>query len=73
MYKVSVVTPLHNVELNVFEKAYQSMLSQTIGFDNIQWIVIAHNCEPHYLPALQHLFSQTISSNFCPTTPSRCC
>ena len=51
MYKVSVITPFHNVELNVFEKAYQSMKSQTIGFENIQWIVIAHNCEPHYLPA----------------------
>ncbi|GEM_PF-4992437 len=41
MYKVSVVTPFHNVELGVFEKAYQSMKSQTIGFENIQWIVIA--------------------------------
>jgi len=52
MYKVSVITPFHNVELNVFEKAYQSMKSQTIGFENIQWIVIAHNCEPHFLPAI---------------------
>ena len=52
MYKVSVITPFHNVELNIFEKAYQSMKSQTIGFENIQWIVIAHNCEPHYLPAI---------------------
>ena len=58
MYKVSVVTPLHNVELNIFEKAYQSMKSQTIGFENIQWIVIAHNCEPHYLPALQEMLGQ---------------
>lgn len=55
MYKVSVVTPFHNVELGIFEKAYQSMKSQTIGFENIQWIVIAHNCEPHYLPALQEM------------------
>ena len=52
MYKVSVITPFHNVELNIFEKAYQSMKSQTIGFENIQWIVIAHNCEPHFLPAI---------------------
>ena len=58
MYKVSVVTPFHNVELSVFEKAYQSMKSQTIGFENIQWIVIAHNCEPHYLPALQEMLGQ---------------
>ena len=58
MYKVSVVTPLHNVELNIFKKAYQSMKSQTIGFENIQWIVIAHNCEPHYLPALQEMLGK---------------
>ena len=58
MYKVSVVTPFHNVELGIFEKAYQSMKSQTIGFENIQWIVIAHNCEPHYLPALQEMLGK---------------
>ena len=58
MYKVSVVTPFHNVELGVFEKAYQSMKAQTIGFENIQWIVIAHNCEPHYLPALQEMLGR---------------
>ena len=58
MYKVSVVTPFHNVELGIFENAYQSMKSQTIGFENIQGIVIAHNCEPHYLPALQEMLGK---------------
>ena len=58
MYKVSVVTPFHNVEIGLFKKAYESMKSQSIGFENIQWIVIVHNCEPHYLPALQEMLGQ---------------
>ena len=66
MYKVSVVTPFHNVELGIFEKAYQSMKSQTIGFENIQWIVIAHNCEPHYLPVIK----QQVRKNGSNTTSS---
>ena len=58
MYKISVITPFHNVELSVFKKAYESMKSQTIGFENIEWIVIAHNCEPQYFPALQEMLGR---------------
>ena len=42
-YRVSVVTPFHNVEMDVFRNACESMLSQTIGFENVEWIVVVHN------------------------------
>lgn len=56
MYKVSVVTPFHNVDMAMFQKAADSMRQQTIGFENVEWIIVAHNCEPHYLPQLQEMF-----------------
>jgi len=56
MYKLSVVTPFHNVDMGMFEKCAESMRSQTIGFENIEWIIVVHNCEPHYLPLLTEMF-----------------
>lgn len=56
MYKVSVVTPFHNVDMGMFEKCAQSMRDQTIGFENIEWIIVVHNCQPHYLPLLTEMF-----------------
>ena len=56
MYKVSVVTPFHNVDMAVFQKAADSMRQQTIGFENIEWVIVVHNCESHYLPQMQEMF-----------------
>lgn len=56
MYKVSVVTPFHNVDMGMFEKCVESMRCQTIGFENVEWIIVVHNCEPHYLPLLTEMF-----------------
>ena len=36
MYKVSVITPFHNVDMGMFEKCVESMRCQTIGFENIE-------------------------------------
>jgi glycosyltransferase involved in cell wall biosynthesis len=47
-YLVSVITPFHNVDMEMFKECCQSMLQQTIGFENVQWIVVAHNCQPQY-------------------------
>ena len=55
-YKISVITPFHNVEMSMFEKCANSMRAQTIGFENVQWIIVVHNCEPKYLPLLQEMF-----------------
>ncbi len=47
-YKVSVVTPFCNVDMNAFRKCAESVKRQTIGFENIQWIVVLHNTKPEY-------------------------
>ncbi len=44
-YQVSVVTPFHNLDMGIFQKCADSMRSQTIGFGNVKWIIVAHNCE----------------------------
>ena len=54
-YKISVVTPFHNVDMGMFRNAYTSVKNQTIGFENIQWIVVVHNCDQGYLEAVGEL------------------
>lgn len=39
MYKVSVVIPIHNMELYM-EEAIESVVNQSLGFDNIQVILV---------------------------------
>jgi len=56
MYKVSVVTPFHNVDIGMFQKCADSMRGQTLGFENIEWIIVVHNSKPHYLPLLTEMF-----------------
>jgi glycosyltransferase involved in cell wall biosynthesis len=56
-YKVSVVTPLHNVDMGMFRACAVSMRAQTIGFENIEWIIVAHNCDEGYQEQLTRMFS----------------
>lgn len=56
-YLVSVVTPFHNVDMKFFSECAAAMRRQTIGFGNIQWIVVLHNCTDAYLPQLQEMFA----------------
>jgi len=55
-YRISVITPFHNVDMRYFAKCAQSMYAQTIGFKNIEWVIVVHNCEPHCLPELKEMF-----------------
>ncbi len=48
-YLVSVVTPFHNTDMGLFKKGFMSLKKQTLGFDRIEWIVVVHNSEEHYL------------------------
>ena len=57
-YAISVITPFHNVDMRYFRRAVDSMLAQTIGFERIQWIVVLHNCEAKYRPALEELLGK---------------
>ena len=54
-YEISVITPFHNVDLRYFDKCVRSMLAQTIGFERIEWIIVMHNCEPSFEPAVREL------------------
>ena len=55
-YMVSVVTPFHNVDMDMFDRCAESLRKQTIGFENIQWIVVLHNCESDYKETLSEMF-----------------
>lgn len=42
-YWISVVTPGYNIDMDLFVKCFESLKSQTIGFDKIEWVVVSHN------------------------------
>jgi hypothetical protein len=42
--------------MGMFQKCAESMRCQTIGFENVEWIIVVHNCQPHYLPLLTEMF-----------------
>ena len=54
-YEISVIIPFHDVEMDVFEKGFASMRGQTLGFENIEWIVVIHNCAPRYQRSVHEL------------------
>lgn len=43
-YEISIITPVHKVRIDMFEQSFKSMKNQTYGFENIEWIVVLHNC-----------------------------
>ena len=58
MYEVSVITPFHNVNWDMFKAAAESMMNQTLGFEKIQWIIVVHNSEGHYLSDIRELLGK---------------
>ncbi len=52
-YIVSVVTPFHNTNLEYFSRCFDSMVHQTIGFENVEWVITLHNSEPEYVAAVR--------------------
>lgn len=50
---ITVVTPFHNVDIDIFENCFESMVNQTIGIDNVEWIIVLHNCEKEYIDAVK--------------------
>lgn len=41
---VSIVIPCHNVDINFFSACIESVANQTLGIENMQVIVVLHNC-----------------------------
>ena len=56
-YEISVITPLHNVPLDMFKASFQSMQAQTLGFENVEWVVVVHNSTEEYERDVQELLS----------------
>lgn len=54
-FPVSVVTPCHNVDLALVQKCFDSLKAQTIGFENLEWVLVVHNCKPGYLDEIQKM------------------
>ena len=54
-YILSVVTPFHNTDLAFFGKCLDSMKEQTLGFENIEWVITLHNSEPEYVEEVRGL------------------
>ena len=54
-YQVSVITPFHNVDMDMFRRGYESLQCQSIGFENIQWIVVLHNTKPQIREEVENL------------------
>lgn len=57
-YQVSIITPFHNVDMDMFRKGYESLLCQTIGFENIEWIVVLHNTKPEIRDEVEKLLGK---------------
>ncbi|MCR4990883.1 MAG: GH3 auxin-responsive promoter family protein [Lachnospiraceae bacterium] len=54
-YLVSVVTPFHNTDMKLFKKGFESLKKQTLGFEKIEWVIVVHNSEKHYLDETREL------------------
>jgi len=42
-YKISIITPCHNMDEELMGKVYRSLKNQTLGFEKIEWIIVLHN------------------------------
>ena len=54
-YKVSVITPSHNAEMDLMQKAFDSLKNQTFGFEKIEWIIVVHNSSDENYAEIQKL------------------
>lgn len=54
-FQISVITPFHNVDLDFFSKCADSVINQTLGIENIQWIVVLHNCDEEHIRGAREL------------------
>ena len=54
-FEVSVITPFHNVDMDMFQKCFESMKAQLYGFEKIEWIIVLHNCDKEHISAVHSL------------------
>ena len=54
-YIASVITPFHNTNISYFEPAFESVINQTVGVENIEWIIVVHNSEDGYYQKVKEM------------------
>ena len=54
-YLATIITPFHNTDMSIFMETYKSVKRQTVGFENIEWIIVLHNCQKEYIDAVREL------------------
>lgn len=54
-YLASVITPFHNTNLEYFKKAFLSIVEQTAGVENVEWVIAVHNSEDSYLEGVKEM------------------
>ncbi|OON84983.1 hypothetical protein BXO88_14760 [Oribacterium sp. C9] len=54
-YKATIITPFHNTDMSMFAETIKSVKNQTIGFSNIEWIIVLHNCKQEYVDSVKQL------------------
>lgn len=47
-HPVTVVTPVRDTPIPVFQRAFASLKSQSFGFEKIQWVIVFHHCSSVY-------------------------
>lgn len=52
---VSIASPFHNTDLTLFRRCMDSVLNQTLGFENMEWVITLHNSEPEYVKAVREM------------------
>ena len=57
-YKITVITAFCNTDFDLFERADKSMRNQTIGFKNVQWIIIMHNCDKEHIDKVINMYKE---------------
>ena len=54
-YPATIIIPFHNTDLRLFKSAFESVRSQTIGIESIEWIIVVHNSEPGDLESVREI------------------
>ena len=54
-YIASIITPFHNTNLSTFQSAFDSVVHQTAGIENIEWVIVVHNSEDEYLQSVRKM------------------
>ncbi len=55
MFMVSVISPFHNTDLKVFERSFKSVMKQSIGFENIEYVIVIHNSDENHRKGVEKI------------------